>query len=310
MTGESTNGQVVTISAARLMRSFWAEYFAAKEYARKMQERWVGRWEKEADGMPLFGDDGTDKGGGIGYVVGTFSPVTRAHLNLAKQSADEMALAKVVFVTYPFRYIPGFHTEPIEDWVHRGRHVPWEDRFDLLQQAVDGEGDSRLHALEESKAWYEESVENWRVEDRMSIFWTGTWYLMRKLQWHVRAALGEHTPFVFVCGADQFNANVDAILYAEGTSEAFRDYSIAQHLAIHDVYAIPRSGEEGDDLEEFIAPFGCEHAVVIGSELANTRLCATHVRFQRMEEGRQLEDYVTPLVAARIREKGLWGYRP
>jgi hypothetical protein len=61
-------------------------------------------------------------------------------------------------------------------------------------------------------------------------------------------------------------------------------------------------------LEEFVAPFGSEHAVVIGSPLPDTSLSATHVRFQRLEEGRRLEDYVTSGVAARIRQKGLWGF--
>jgi nicotinic acid mononucleotide adenylyltransferase len=300
----------MTLSAADLVRRFWAEYFAGKEYATRMQEQWAEQWEREADGGGVLGNISVEKGGSVGYVVGTFSPVTRAHMELARQSADEMGLAKVILVTYPFQYIPGFHTEPLDDWVRQGRHIPWEERIDLLHRAMEDEGDDRLNALEESKAWYEESVPNWRVEDRLSTFWTGTWYLMRKLQWHVKAALGEETPFVFVCGADQFNANVDALLYGEGTSDAFRDYSIAQHLAMHDVYTVARSGEEGGVLEEFSVPFGSEHGVVIGSELPNTRLCATHVRFQRLEEGRSLEDYVTPRVAARIREQRLWGYGP
>jgi hypothetical protein len=296
------------VSAGDLVRRFWEDYASAKEYAKTMEARWVPRWAEEDDGdwLPDAGTAGSDCR--IGYVVGTFSPVTRAHLDLALNCADELGLARVSFVTYPFRHIPDFHTEPLDEWVSRLRHVEWEERTELMQQSVEDAGDDRLHVLVESKPWYEESIPNWRADDRLSTFWTGTWYLMRKLQWLIRRGLGEDVGFVFACGADQFNASVDALLYAEGLSDAFRDYSIAEHLAIHDVYAAPRVGEEGDALEEFIAPFGCEHSVVIGSPLPNTRFSATQVRFQRLEEGRRLEDYVTPGVAARIREKRLWGY--
>jgi nicotinic acid mononucleotide adenylyltransferase len=298
----------VGLRAGDLMRRFWADYAAAKEYAGTMEERWAPRWAEEDDGdwLPDQRTAGSDSR--IGYVIGTFSPVTHAHLDLARNAADELGLARVTFVTYPFRHIPDFHTEPLDEWVSRLRHIGWEERIELMQRAVEDTRDGRLHVLVESKPWYEESIPNWRAGDRLSTFWTGTWYLMRKLQWLIRDRLGDNVGFVFACGADQFNANVDALLYAEGLSDAFRDYSIAEHLAIHDVYAAPREGDEGDALEEFIAPFGCEHSVIVGAPLPNTLFSATQVRFQRLEEGRRLEDYVTPGVAARIREKKLWGY--
>ena len=296
------------LNAADLVRRFWTEYVEAKVYARTMEERWLPRWAEEADGDRLLDKLPGSGVGRVGYVIGTFSPITRAHVNLASQAADEMSLGAVIFVTYPFLHIPGFHVEPINEWVRRMRHIPWEERIELMQQGVKDSGDDRLHVLVESKPWYEESVVNWHIGDRLSTFWTGTWYLMRKVQWHIKQRFGDDIRFVFACGADQFNASVDALLYAEGTSDAFRDYSIAEHLAIHDVYAFPRAGDEGDVLEEFVAPFGSEHGVVIGSPLPDTRLSATHVRFQRLEEDRRLEDYVTSGVAERIREKGLWGF--
>lgn len=298
------------LSARDVVRRFWAEYAAAKEYARRMEERWAPRWEQEEDGERFVVDRTAASDGGIGYVIGTFSPVTRAHLDLATNAADDLGLARVIFVTYPFRHIPEFHTEPLDEWVARLQHIPWEERIDLMRQAVEDAGDGRLDVLVESKPWYEESIVNWDAGDRSSIFWTGTWYLMRKLQWLVKRKLGDDVRFVFACGADQFNANIDELLYAEGLSDAFRDYSIAEHLAIHDVYAAPRAPGAEDPLEEFVAPFGAEHAVIIGSPLPNTRFSATQVRLRRLEEGRRLEDYVTPGVAARIREKRLWGYGP
>jgi nicotinic acid mononucleotide adenylyltransferase len=296
------------LRADELTRRFWADYAAAKDYASAMEKRWAPRWADEDDGDWLPDSRTAGRESRIGYVIGTFSPVTHAHLDLARNAANDLGLAHVTFVTYPFRHIPDFHTEPLDEWVSRLRHIEWEERIELMQQAVADSGDPRLHVLVESKPWYEESIANWRADERLSTYWTGTWYLMRKLQWLIRDRLGEDVRFVFACGADQFNANVDTLLYAEGLSDAFRDYSIAEHLAVHDVYAAPREGDEGDALEEFVAPFGCEYSVIFGTPLPNTRFSATQVRLQRLEEGSRLEDYVTPGVAELIRKKRLWGY--
>lgn len=300
------------MQAAEYTRRFWVDYARGLEYNAKMLEHWVPLWEAERlrDRLSRY-FRGVRDGGGVGYIQTTCSPVTQAHVELAKQAADELGLTRVFFIIYPFRFIPGFHKLDVETWASEQRHLPWEERFELLCESLRDARDERLVGLQEAKEWYLESIGIFSIKERLSGFWTGTWYIMRKLQWWARQWLADRAPFVFVCGGDQLNANVDALIAEEGVYEAFRDYSIAQHLLIHDVFAVPRATakKEIEAVEQFSAPFGCEHRVLLGHPLLHGSVSATQVRFQTLPPGVALEDYLTAGAARMIRARGWWGYK-
>jgi nicotinic acid mononucleotide adenylyltransferase len=295
------------VNAAKLTRQFWLAYAGSLAYRETMLAKWAPRWKDEVRPGWLRAL-AAGRAPRVGYIVATCSPVTKAHLALAKSAADDLGLDAIFFLLWPFHYIDGFHKSTMMQWVDENRHLQWADRLDLLTRGLRDLADERIWVLEESEAWYKQSVENYRPQDRPSVFWTGTWYLMHKLQWLVRDACGEGARFVFVCGGDQFNPNVDGLVYSAGTEQVWTDYSIPHHLAIHDLYVVPRNPEKFGPLEGFSPPFGCDHEIRIAEALPETRFSATHVRMNRFPDGYDLDDYVTPGVAVRIREKGWWGY--
>lgn len=294
------------MNAREMTRQFWLTYAEALRYREMMLSKCISRWEREArpDWVDMFAPDRAPR---LGYIVATCSPVTKAHLGLARSAVKDLGLDAVFFLLWPFHYIPGFHKSNMMDWVESNRHIQWPERFELLGRGIRDLGDPRVRVLAESQAWYRESAENYRGEDRESAYWTGTWYLMQKLQWWVRAARAD-AKFVFVCGGDQFNPNVDGLVDSAGSDQVWTDYSIAHHLAIHDLYVVPRNPEKFGPLEGFTPPFGCDHEITFAAPLPETRFSATHVRMESFPEGYGLDDYVTPSVATRIREEGHWGY--
>lgn len=293
--------------AKELTRRFWLAYADSLRYSEAMTSRWAPRWRQQS--RPDWLDDlPRERVPRVGYIVATCSPVTRAHLGLATKAARELGLDAVFFLLWPFHHIPGFHKSNMGEWLEANRHIHWPERFDLLTRGIRDVGDARIRVLAESQAWYQESVENYREGDDASVFWTGTWYLMRKLQWWVRTSVREDARFAFVCGGDQFNPNVDGLVYAGGSEQVWTDYSIPHHLAIHDVYVVPRNPEKFGPLEEFTPPFGCDHEIFFAEALPETKFSATHVRMCQFPYGYGLDDYVTPSVAARIREMGWWGH--
>lgn len=299
------------MKAAIMTRRFWLDYTRALMFNEQMAARVEALWEEQGVPTRLLGHgrEANRNTGKVGYVVATASPVTRAHIALARTAADDMKLDRVVFLLWPFHYIPGFHAAPLDAWVAEQRHLPWEERYALLDTAIRETGDPRLAVLQRSKAWYIESESIYDAVEPLSAFWTGTWYVLRKLQWALTRDRDRR--FCFVCGVDQFNPNVETLLFSEGTEQVWRDYSVAQHLAIHDVYAVPRDMLDSEkDIEEFSEPFGCDHAVVIGRRLEESRFAASRVRFGKLEPGMKLEDYVHPGVAAAIRTRGWWGHAP
>lgn len=295
----------VTMFAANLVRAYWQTYVKAQDYATQMLSKWEGVWDREPTPPVLRGMCGRT-GPRIGYVVATCSPVTWGHLALARQAADDMDLDAVYFLPWPFFYIPGFHRQPLDGWVAQKQHLPWETRYQLLALALADLKDSRIQVLAESKAWYEQSTNNFAESIPASAFWSGTWYVIRKLQWHARR-ISDNPEFVFVCGVDQFNPNVES-LFSAGAEQVWKDYHIAQHLAVHDVYVVQRSADGFDEVEHFTAPIGSEHEVVVGEPLAQSSFSATDVRLGRLKAGSTLEEYVTPSVAAAIRSNGWWGW--
>lgn len=133
----------------------------------------------------------------IGYIVTTCSPVTKAHIELGQQAADNLGLGKVIYVIWPFHYIPGFHNLPVEEWVQKEKHIPWNLRVELLERAITDASDSRLSVLRESKEWYIRSGVNWNSDEAQSSFWTGTWYVLRLIQAQIRE-INPSADFVFM----------------------------------------------------------------------------------------------------------------
>lgn len=286
---------------AELTRSFWEERLRASDYNRAMHERLEPKWTIDTPpGVDLV-SAGAKR---VGYIVATCSPCTLAHLELAEQAVEELDLDHLFFLVWPFHYIPGFHARPIEPWVEKERLLPWEDRVDLVAR---GAGDPRIRVLTETADWYRESGSNFDADEPLSAFWTGTWYVIRKLQWQVRTLVGNDVEFYFVCGADQFNPNVRQFVEAGGSEKVWKDYSIVQQLAIHHVYGVAR-GSDVAPLEEFLPPFGSVHDVFHGAAVPHTDISATAIRFRQIADY-ELERCVAPTVATRIRERGWWGYQ-
>ncbi len=296
--------------SATLTRRFWREYSKAMSFNAQMERKFGNIWKHET--IPRVIEAFLKKNKKlkklrIGYIVATCSPVTRAHLALAQQAADDLKLSGVFFILWPFYYIKGFHNQPLDSWIKKQKHLSWKDRFNLLKLALNDIKDYRLFVLPESKKWYIESSGNYLKDEPFSAFWTGTWYVIRKFQWIIRKNTRKKLEFNFICGIDQFNPNIDSLVNFSGSEQVWQDYSIVQHLVIHNIYVVPRKLSNFHAIEEFIPPFGCEYDVIIGKSLKYENYSATKVRFKKMQDS-ELENYVTPSVAAKIRENGWWGY--
>ncbi len=241
----------------------------------------------------------------IGYIVTTCSPVTKAHIELGQQAADNLGLGKVIYVIWPFHYIPGFHNLPVEEWVQKEKHIPWNLRVELLERAITDASDSRLSVLRESKEWYIRSGVNWNSDEAQSSFWTGTWYVLRLIQAQIRE-INPSADFVFICGSDQFNPNVIAQEHGGGTEKVWKDYSLAEQLAIHDIYAVPRGSGEGQLIHT--PPTNLiQHRVIEGTLLEHSKISATKIRSGEMTD-EELIDATYPSVVRAIKRKHLWGY--
>ncbi len=244
----------------------------------------------------------------IGYIVATCSPTTKAHIELAKQAIKDIDLDTLFFIIWPFHYIPGFHAKPLTNWVAEQKHVDWDERINILTQALTEESSDKLKILFQSKQWYEESERFFNQNESRSYFWTGTWYVIRKLQKQLSNFISEPLNFYFVCGADQFNPNIKSLKADSAREKVWLDYCIAQHLAINHVYVVPRQASE-DDVELFEPPETAKHRIIIGSALENHEVSATQVRFKQDSVGAVLESYCPHSVAKYIKHKGLWGYQ-
>lgn len=241
----------------------------------------------------------------IGYIVATCSPVTRAHIELAQQAADRLKLDTVLFIIWPFHYIEGFHAKPLDSWIKSEHHIPWEMRVELLEAALRDSNNQRLGVLKESKAWYEKSTAYFNQLDPHSFFWTGTWYVIRRLQMLVNLA-DPMTDFVFICGADQYNPNVLALERGGSSEKVWKDYSLIEQLSIHDMFVAPR-----DDGRNTIIPVSIPecvtHHVIIGEKVLHSKVSATRIR-QGMLSLPELETVTFPSVVQLIRQHHLWGF--
>ena len=243
----------------------------------------------------------------IGYIIATCSPATRAHVELAEQAIRELGLTHVFFIVWPCHFIAGFPNTPRDAWVEREQHIDVEHRKAILRLSL-LEAGIAASVYEETETLYRASSENFAGSDRDSYFWTGTWFVLRVLQRQVIASLGippSHVSFYFICGEDQFNPNIRSAVDSGATEKVWKDHSIAQHLAIHNVYAVPRGGPDNtmEHFETSDPRFG--HQVVIGHRLAHSTISATKIRRGSAEP---LEAYCFPQAALYIREQKFWGY--
>lgn len=241
----------------------------------------------------------------VGYIVGTCSPVTKGHIALVQQAADEMDLDLVYFVLWPFHYIKGFHAGPLDNWVAEQRHVQWGERMAILNAALAAEGDPRLRSLADAACLYESSAQNFDATDDASSFWTGTWFVLRALQKALQIEAPVPLEFTFICGADQFNPNVKATFAGDNQEKVWKDYAMGFQLALHSIYTVPRSAN-GNDLIKFEVPSGYRNQIVSGTPLVHSTLSATKIRFHKLDGDL---DQVCPVGAVRhIKLSGHWGY--
>jgi nicotinic acid mononucleotide adenylyltransferase len=289
-----------TATADELLLRFREQYVAAEANNQRMLERWRDRWLRDADRLSISLTPDVER---VGYILGTFSPVHRGHLALIHQAVADLRLDRVFAIVWPFRQIKGFHPPGLRRWARDQQHLRWADRAELLRLALAG-GPASL--LEESRAWYLESRANFSSRDPLSPYWTGMWYVLRKLRWQLDQRAGRPLMHVNLLGADQLNRHVAVLLRRDTGTHRWTDYSIAQQLASHHIYGVPR-GDRSGPIEAFTAPDFCPHNVFIGAQPATYPLAASDVRFGLLG-GMSLEEALPSAVARQVRTQGWWGY--
>jgi len=118
----------------------------------------------------------------VGYIVATCSPVTKAHIELANLAIKNLKLNLLYFIIWPFYYIPGFHSENMLSWIKEQKHYDWDIRISLLEKALKDNNNPKIKILYEAKSWYIESNKYFDLKISNSYFWTGSWFVIRKLQ--------------------------------------------------------------------------------------------------------------------------------
>jgi nicotinic acid mononucleotide adenylyltransferase len=260
------------------------------------QHRWTRQLRRWAYPGPRSGTN-------IGFVLGTFSPVHNGHLALVDQAVRSLRLDHVYVITWPFLRIKGFHPSGMRQWVRDQQHIGWSDRVALLQDAL---ADRPVTVLSDARAWYAESRRIYARHDPLSVYWTGMWYVARKLQWFLDQSVGRAVTYTQICGSDQFNYHV-ARLLAPDAAQPWNDYSITRALATHHMYVVPRD-ETKEPVERFSPPSGCPQAITFGTLTPYHALAAAAIRFGLLNEGQRLEDVLPEPVARHVRTQGWWGY--
>lgn len=239
----------------------------------------------------------------IGYIVATCSPPTKAHIELANKSVIDLNLDALYFIIWPFHYISGFHSANMLDWVLEQKHYSWDIRVDLLKLAIRECGNSKIKVLDATKEWYKESEKEFVFSNKRSYFWTGSWYVIRRLQSVLNEKINgsNSISYYFISGSDQFNPNIYALIN-DSTEKIWKDYSIAEHLALHNYYAVDRG-----NIEFFVPPNCIKNKIIFSNKLKYTNLSATKVRFSKNLQ--ILKNICPPAVANKIIEKNLRGYK-
>jgi nicotinic acid mononucleotide adenylyltransferase len=288
------------VNATMLLQRFWGEYEAAQAYDRALVASAQRRWAHQ---LRRWVYSGSRSGAKIGFILGTFSPVHNGHLALVDQAVRDLSLDHVYVITWPFVRIKGFHPSGMRRWVRDQQHIGWLDRVALLQVAL---ADRPVTVLSDARAWYMESRGIYSRDDSLSVYWTGMWYVARKLQWFLDQSTGRAVKYTQICGSDQFNYHVVRLL-APDMVQPWNDYSITRALATHHMYVIPRN-EKQAPVERFSPPHSCPQTITFGASTPFRDLAAAAIRFSLLNEDQKLEDVLPEPVARLVRAQGWWGY--
>jgi hypothetical protein len=202
----------------------------------------------------------------IGYIIRTCCPFTAADIELAQQAADTLNLDKLVFIIWPFRYLNGYHSALLNNQEVANQPQEWEERMEILRHVLASVNDDRLTILEASKEWFLQSEQMESANDPINPFWTGTWFVVRKLQYLLNQI--ETKEYFYCCSEDQFNPNLYSLI-KQGQEKIWKDYSILQQLALHHVFVVPKAAEP---LHKFVAPEWSSHKVIFGTPLKSNPL--------------------------------------
>ncbi len=279
----------------KILNNFFQGFCCAKSYAEKHKIDLVPPAEENF--MPTIVNNR------IGYIVATCSPPTKAHIELANKSVIDLNLDALYFIIWPFHYISGFHSTNMLDWVSEQKHYSWDIRVALLKLAIREFGNNKIKVLDATKEWYKESEKEFDYNNKRSYFWTGSWYVIRRLQSVLDEKINgnNNISYYFISGSDQFNPNIYALIN-DGTEKIWKDYSIAEHLSLHNYYAVDRG-----NIEFFMPPNCIKNKIIFSNKLKYTDLSATKVRFSKNLQ--LLKNICLPTVANKIIEKNLWGYK-
>lgn len=219
-----------------------------------------------AEAIPSEIREMSHSGNRIGYILRACCPFTKAEIELAQQAVQTLKLDKLVFIIWPFRYINGFDSALLDAQQAKTAVPVWEERMEILRHGLEYVKDDKLQILEASKDWYIQSEKMSDANDSMNPFWTGTWFVIRKLQYFLNQLSEEKKEFFYCCGEDQFNPNIYQLV-RQGQEKIWKDYSILQQLAIHHVFVVPQNEKS---LQKFEVPNWSSHKVFFGTKLKNS----------------------------------------
>jgi len=190
-------------------------------------------------------------------------------MKLAEKAIQELNLDYIFFIIWPFHYIEGFHSKDMKEWIKKQKHYDWDIRVSLLEKELlrKDKNYSKIKILYEAKEWYIESKNQFDAVDHHSYFWTGSWFVIRKLQSAISSAYNyeEEFSFFFVVGTDQFNPNVYSLIDTKNAKEkVWLDYSIEEQLALHNVFVAQR-----EEQEFFVPPVETKNKIHFSNKLVH-----------------------------------------
>jgi len=305
--------QSAVVTSTNMLEKIGKEIEAANEYAKEKMDGLVTRPISKlfSPEQPVL-RQGTNGKFKIGYIVTTCSPATHAHIELAKYAIEKLDLTHVFYLVWPFQYIPGFHAKDVSEWASEETHLNHSQREKILALSIADAG-IPASVFADTADLYKLSAKNYKPDDKHSYFWTGTWYVIRCLQAQLMSTLNtgkDSFEFHFICGEDQFNPNIQAFVQEHLTDgdlveKVWKDYSITQELALHNVFGVPRNTKD-TTIEHFeFNHCKYENKVTIGDPLKCQDISATQIR---RGQAVPLEDYCTSSAAKYIRDHGFWGY--
>lgn len=249
-----------------------SDFIDIKCYSKSKQAHLESLIQEEA--VPAEIKEIAESGHRIGYIIRTCCPFTKAEIELAQQAVQRLNLSKLIFIIWPFRYVDGYNSVYLDMKSPKKPPLVWEERMEILRHGLSFVKDDKLTILDASKDWYVQSEQMHDANDRMNPFWTGTWFVIRKLQYMLDKSSVEKNEFFYCCDEDQFNPNIYPLI-KEGQDKIWKDYSILQQLAIHHVFAVPK---EENSLQKFQVPDWSPHKVFFGTKLKNRPISPAQTR--------------------------------